>query len=577
PYSGHSANKNEWIEGLVKDYYQIDGVPLDEKNSKWLQDDYVKFIRFGQYQIDKTKQGILAFITNHGYLDNPTFRGMRQHLMKSFKHIFIVNLHGNIKKKEISADGSPDQNVFDIQQGVSILIAVKDVNFDEIFWKTPNIDVTVENGIFYYDLWGSREDKYKLLSELSFNNIQWEKINPVSPFYLFVPQNADLLEEYNQYEKITDIMPVNVLGFQTHRDDFAIDFDRDKLYQRIAQMRDLNISDQEYLDKYNLKESQNWKISKVRKAIQKDPQWEKPIIDCLYRPFDQRSCYFSSLIMDRPRRELINHLMGKDNLCLGLGRQGIAVNDPIWSLISVSTIPVDANIFRRGGINIFPLYIYPNTQDGQANLITEKEANFSPQFLTKITAKLGDKPSPEKIFYYIYAVFHSPEYRYRYAPFLKIDFPRVPLTSNNEKFTQLAQKGEELVNLHLLKKLPNVSMTKNETLTTVDLPLFSGNQQGKIHYQGDGKNEINQITYSNNLQKITINKDCYFTGITEEVWEFKIGGYQVLDKWLKDRKKANLNLLSDDITHYQKIILALQKTIIIMEEIEQIIGEFPMK
>ncbi|HEY9704836.1 MAG TPA: type ISP restriction/modification enzyme, partial [Allocoleopsis sp.] len=449
PYSGHSANKNSWINNFVKDYYTVDGLPLDEKNPKWLQDDYVKFIRFAQLKLDKVEGGILAFITNHGYLDNPTFRGMRQNLMQSFSRIYIINLHGNIKKKEVCPDGSKDENVFDIQQGVSILIAIKDISKENLnfFVKfNPNFQ-TPAQGIYYFDLWGKRTIKYEFLQNNDFHNIEWEKINPVSPFYLFTPQDDILREEYNQYEKITDIMPVNVLGFQTHRDDFAIDFDRDKLYQRIAEMRDLSISDQEYLDKYNLKESQNWKISKVRKAIQNDPQWEKPIIDCLYRPFDLRSCYFSSLIMDRPRRELINHVMGKDNLCLLTSRQQSTIGfRHCWVADKLAESCVISTTSREGN-QVFPLYIYPDTQDGQANLMTEKEANFSPQFLTKITEKLGYTPSPEQIFYYIYAVFHSPNYRERYAPFLKIDFPRVPLTSNNEKFTQLAQKGEELVNL----------------------------------------------------------------------------------------------------------------------------------
>ena len=261
-------------------------------------------------------------------------------------------------------------------------------------------------------------------------------------------------------------------------------------------------------------------------------------------------------------------LLEKIIYVLGLGRQGIAVNDPIWSLISVSTIPIDANIFRRGGINVFPLYIYPNTDNGQNNLINKREANFSPEFITAIEEKIGYIPTPEKIFYYIYAILHSFTYRDRYEEFLKIDFPRIPLTSDKELFNKLATIGEELVNLHLMKKIPDIKLTKNETLATVDLPLFNGKSKDSIHYQGDGENEITKITYNPNLQRILINTNCYFTGIPEEIWEFKIGGYQVLDKWLKDRKKANLSLTSKDITHYQKIILILKETLKIMIEID---------
>jgi predicted helicase len=574
PYAGHSANKNEWISELVKDYYQIDGVPLNEKNSKWLQDDYVKFIRFGQYQIDQTEGGILAFITNYGYLDNPTFRGMRQNLMQSFQRIYIINLHGNVKKKEVAPNGSADENVFDIQQGVSILIGIKDLSKDKFFF---NIDKKQpETGVFYYDLWGNRENKYKLLQELTFKTIEWEKVNPVSPFYLFIPQNADLLEEYNQGWKITDIMPQYSLGCLTKRDKLVIGYNIDEVFAQISQFIDSNKTDEEAVSIFDLQllDNDRWNANSARKSVKKEQIKEYIKLE-LFRPFDFRYIFYHPKFVARLNGRIMQNFV-LPNYGLVLGRQGSATGSPTWDVLFISDSLVDQNIFRRGGGTVFPLYIYPDTQEGQNNLIIERQANFSPEFLTAIAEKLGYTPSSENIFYYIYAVFHSPEYRYRYAPFLKIDFPRVPLISNDEKFTQLAKKGSELVNLHLLKKLPKVNITKNETMATVDLPLFSGEQPGKIHYQGDGENEINQITYSSNQQRITINKDCYFTGISENVWEFQIGGYQVLDKWLKDRKKAKRKLSSEDITHYQKIIVALQETMKIMTEIDQIIGNFPI-
>ncbi len=545
PYAGHSANKNSWINKYVKDYYKVDDGSLNEKNPKWLQDDYVKFIRFGQWKIDKTGQGILAFITNHGYLDNPTFRGMRQSLLKSFSRIYIINLHGNAKKKEISPDGSKDENVFNIQQGVCITIFIKETNNSENMAQ-----------VYYYDVWGKRKDKYDFLQTHDFHNIKWQKVNPVSPFYLLVPQDDNLREEYNNYWKINDIMSVNVLGFQTHRDHFAIDFERNKLYQRIKEMRNNKISDQEFYEKYQVQDNRDWKLNKARQIIKNDQEWENKLIQCLYRPFDWRYCYFSKVAMDYPRRELINNVFKKENLCLGLGRQGIAVNDPIWSLISVSNEPIDANIFRRGGVNVFPLYTYPNTENGQSNLIKEKNANFSPKFLTKIQEKLGYIPTPEKIFYYIYGVLHSPTYRERYAEFLKIDFPRIPLTSNDQLFNNLADKGEELVNLHLMKspKLDNLITT----------------------YQGDPETLINQIKYYAKEEKLTINKNCYIQGISEKVWLFKIGGYQVLDKWLKDRKSDQKLLSTEDLIYYQKIIVVLTEIIKIMTEIDEIIPHFPI-
>ena len=337
--------------------------------------------------------------------------------------------------------------------------------------------------IYHAHLWGSREDKYRYLLENDVNTVEWTEVNPEPPFYLFIPQNTDLFSEYEQYFKITDIMPVNVLGFQTHRDDFSIDFDREELHKRIAEMLDQNISDEKYYQKYNIKDSRDWKLREARQNLQNDSAWEDKLITCLYRPFDWRYCYYSTVAMDYPRRELINHVAGKENLCLGLGRQGIAVNDLMWYLIQVSNKPIDANVFRRGGINVFPLYLYPET-DKPKELQQEKRPNFSPDFLKSLESKLGYIPTPEAIFYYIYAIFHSPTYRQRYGEFLKIDFPRVPLTSNQQLFQDLGEKGQELVELHLMQ-----SPKLNKFITKIG---------------GGGDNAVTEVTYKPTEERVYI-------------------------------------------------------------------------
>jgi len=257
--------------------------------------------------------------------------------------------------------------------------------------------------------------------------------------------------------------------------------------------------------------------------------------------------------MDRPRRELINNVAGKDNLVLNVPR---IVKLENWRHALVSNVPCTAISMDINGSYVFPLYTYPNTENGQSNLIKEKNANFSAEFLTAIQEKLGYLPTPEKIFYYIYGVLHSPTYRERYAEFLKIDFPRIPLTSDDQLFNNLAKKGEDLVNLHLMKspKLDNLITT----------------------YQGDPETLITQIKYNAKEEKLTINKNCYIQGISEEVWLFKIGGYQVLDKWLKDRKSEQKLLSQQDLIYYQKIIVILKETITIMTEIDEIIPHFPI-
>ena len=571
PYSYESINTDPWIVGLVRDYYQVDGKPLGERNPKGLLDDYVKFIRFAQHRVSETGYGIVALITNHGYLDNPTFRGMRQNLMQTFDEIYVLDLHGNSKKKEVCPDGSQDKNVFDIQQGVAISIFIK---YEHSQQKLASV--------YHADLWGMREvyenkelvgGKYHWLAENDISSTDWKIVKPEAKFYLFNPQNTSLSSEYEQGWKVIDIMLVNAAGIKTHRDHFAIDFEEESITQKFRELRETNLSNEDYSNKYNIHDHQDWRLDKVRQLIRLDNQWEDKIISCLYRPFDWRYCYYSDLIMDRPRRELLDHVFRKDNLCLGLGRQGIAVNDPIWSLVSVANQPIDTNIFRRGGVNIFPLYLYPTDTPTlfdsiPTNTPRGRKPNLSPEFIIEFSQKLdlefmfdgkSDKNKtfrPEDIFNYIYAIFHSPIYRQRYAEFLKIDFPRVPLTANSALFWELVIKGNKLVKYHLMKE------TGTE-ISTYPIP---------------GSDIVEQVKYNENHQQIWINSEQYFDQVPQQIWNFYIGGYQVCQKWLKDRKGRQLNF--DDISHYQNIISIISETIKIMEDIDQIIekyGGFPLE
>jgi len=571
PYSYESINTDPWIVGLVRDYYQVDGKPLGERNPKGLLDDYVKFIRFAQHRVSETGYGIVALITNHGYLDNPTFRGMRQNLMQTFDEIYVLDLHGNSKKKEVCPDGSQDKNVFDIQQGVAISIFIK---YEHSQQKLASV--------YHADLWGMREvyenkelvgGKYHWLAENDISSTDWKIVKPEAKFYLFNPQNTSLSSEYEQGWKVIDIMLVNAAGIKTHRDHFAIDFEEESITQKFRELRETNLSNEDYSNKYNIHDHQDWRLDKVRQLIRLDNQWEDKIISCLYRPFDWRYCYYSDLIMDRPRRELLDHVFRKDNLCLGLGRQGIAVNDPIWSLVSVANQPIDTNIFRRGGVNIFPLYLYPTDTPTlfdsiPTNTPRGRKPNLSPEFIIEFSQKLdlefmfdgkSDKNKtfrPEDIFNYIYAIFHSPIYRQRYAEFLKIDFPRVPLTANSALFWELVIKGDKLVKYHLMKE------TGTE-ISTYPIP---------------GSDIVEQVKYNENHQQIWINSEQYFDQVPQQIWNFYIGGYQVCQKWLKDRKGRQLNF--DDISHYQNIISIISETVKIMEDVDQIIekyGGFPLE
>ena len=553
PYSYDSLNKGEWISQLIRDYYQVDGKPLKERNPKGLQDDYIKFIRFAQWRIEQTGYGILGFITNHGYLDNPTFRGMRQHLLTSFDEIYVLDLHGNAKKKEKALDGGVDKNVFDIQQGVAISLLVK----HRLRYNKPA-------KVFHADLWGVRDGKYHWLEEQDVAKTQWTKLKPQSPFYLFIPQNTELLEEYEKGWKITEAMLVSSTGIKTHRDHFVIDFEEEKLKQRINDFVNLNFTDTEIAETYKLKDTRDWKLSQRRKSLASNSQWQQYFTRCLYRPFDYRAYYHHKDVIELPRKEVMQHMLAGENLALSTTRS-IEIGRG-WEHIFCSNSLIQHHTVSLKEVNyLFHLYLYPTEKDeflnGNGKPKPKRKPNFALNFIKGIEARLklqfiddgtGDLKTtigPEDIFHYMYAVFHSPTYRQRYAEFLKIDFPRLPLTRDKNLFQQLANLGTRLVTIHLME---------------ANIDTDSG-------YPIEGDNVVAKITYKND--KVYINKTQYFDNVTDAVWRFHIGGYQVCHKWLKDRKGRKLSY--DDCNHYLYILAALEQTIELMTKIDETIPEFP--
>lgn len=332
PYLGESKNKGKWILKLMEDYKKEPGgkIKLKEKNSKWLNADEIKFIRFAQNLIEKNGSGIMAFINPHGYLDNPTFRGMRWNLLKTYDKIYTIDLHGNSKKKETSPDGSIDVNVFDIEQGVSI----------NVFIKTGNKKPSELGKVFHFDLFGKREIKYEYLFKKSLSDIQFKNFTPSGSNFIFKKTDSSAFKKYNEGINPLNLFQINVMGFQTHRDDFSIAFDDKEIIKRAEDLRNENIANEEIYKKYEISDNRDWNLSKSRSDIQKDMNWQDKIINCGYRPFDNRPCYFSYVMMDYPRKELIQNVLGKENLIIGIGRQGLAVGDIEWCLTTVSKNPV---------------------------------------------------------------------------------------------------------------------------------------------------------------------------------------------------------------------------------------------
>lgn len=544
PYSGISANNGEWIEKLLKEdidgiqsYYKVDGQPLNEKNPKWLQDDYVKFIRFAQWKINKNGEGVLGFITNHSYLDNPTFRGMRQSLMKTFDEIYVLDLHGNSLKKEKAPDGSKDENVFDIRQGVAIAFFIKKKG-------------AKERGVYHSEIWGLREQKYEYLSNNDFATTQWKKLEPKPEFYMFVPRNEELLNDYNTFPKITDIFPVNSVGIVTARDEFVIDRDKKVLENRILSFKNSKLTDDELHEHFKISKKKGWSIRKAWSSLQSIPDTDivQYILPVLYRPFDIQWVFYHEDLVERSRKEVMHNML-QENLGLLIKRQNKRTP---FSYAFVSDLIVESCVFESAFANntICPLYLYPSSDkkdlfdEGASQ--TEKVPNIKPGIFDILTKNFQKTPIPEEIFYYIYAVLYSNIYRTKYAEFLKIDFPRIPFTSNYDVFTKMALLGKRLVDLHLLKS------------QELNPPIAK--------FQGVGNSEVVKVNFVENENRVYINATQYFEGITKEIFEYQIGGYQVMSKWLKDRKGRFLTL--DETITYCKIATTLSKTIEIQKEID---------
>ena len=556
PYSVSSANKGQYIEKLMESYKEA---VRDERNIQPLSDDYIKFIRFAHDRIERTGYGIIGMITNHAYLSGLIHQGMREELMKSFSEIYILNLHGSTILGERAPDDGKDENVFDITPGVAIALFVKKKGVDRL------------GQVKYADLWGLREGKYAYLAEKDVKSTEWQELDPVAPYFFFVPKDFNLLGEYEEGWTVPDIFEANSSGVKTHRDHFVLDFDEVALRERISAFRSAALSDEQVRERFRLG---LWDVMQAREKVRSDSRWEERLIPCLYRPFDSRWIFYSDDVIDRSRRKVMRHML-HENLAL-LTMRRIREDEYRHFLVAKEPVNKDA-VSARDNCNVFPLYLYPDDEKAQKKLEPEegRRPNLNPEFIKAMEVKLGlrfvpdgrgdlkETFGPEDVFYYAYAIFHSPTYRTRYEEFLKIDFPRLPLTSDRGLFTALVEKGAELVALHLME-----SPTLETPITRY--PVRGSDFVEKVRYVEPHKEEGEEIP-----GRVYINKEQYFEGIVPEVWNFHIGGYQVLNKWLKDRRGRKLSI--DDSEHYQKIVVALKETMRLMEEIDGLIPSWPLK
>lgn len=576
PYLGKSKNKGQFIMDLMESFKkEADGSKLKERNSKWINNDYMKFIRLGSHYIEKNGSGVLAYITSNSYIDSPTFRGARHYLAKLFNHIYIIDLHGSADKKEKAPDGSPDANVFDIKESVAILIGVKTSKSDSIAQ------------LHHIDLQGNRKLKYDFLSTESLASINWHTIQPNKFPYNFYPETNENYEVYDGYLKINEILPTNSVGIVTARDELTIQDSFDEVLKTVKEFTTLEA--EKAREKFNIvKDVRDWKIELAQQDVLKTGTSTNNIRKISYRPFDSKFTYFTGKSKGfhcMPRGEVMKHMLSRNHSIVTVRQVAEGVFNHAFS--GTDLVDFRCTLSNKGGAYAFPLYLYPDEKSQkeavQGDLLAPSTAlhavplprvagedletvhpsgrrpNLNLEIVAQIAQKLGmsfvqdhevvqpdNSFNPLDLLDYIYAVLHSPTYREKFKEFLKIDFPRIPYPENAEIFWQLVELGRQIRQFHLLEH-PALS----KFITT---------------FPQSGDCVVEKPIYENG--NVRINANQYFGNVPQIAWDFYIGGYQPAQKWLKDRKGRKLSF--DDIRHYQKIIIALVNTDSLMKEIDEV-------
>jgi hypothetical protein len=541
PYSGISCNVGKWITGLIEEYKYVDGKHFGEKKH-WLQDDYVKFLRFAQWKVEQAGRGIVGMITNHGYLDNPGFRGMRRSLMRTFDDIYVLDLHGNALKRETCPDGTPDHNVFDIRQGVAIALFAK-------FGRKRSEPAEVHHA----ELWGTRDHKFRWLQQHDRTCTSWRELRPSSPSYLFVRRDERRQAAFQRLPSLPTVFPLHSVGIVSARDELTIRWSQDDAWRTVTVFSRMDLE----LARKGFKlgrDARDWKVVLAQKDLLDSGPHRQNVVPILYRPFDVRHTYYTGRsrgFIGQPQKKVMSQLL-QDNLALMSPRRVEHVGP--WQHAFVSGLIADHVAVSLKTIDyVFPLYLYP---DGERDLFTAMEAsertpNLNPKLLDALKAAYCRRPTPEQVFHYVYALLYTPTYREKYAEFLRTDFPRVPFTKDADLFATMARLGRRLTELHLLRS------------TELDQPSARSGGQGDGRV---GKGKMAGLRYDPAEQRVYINKSQHFAPVPQAVWDYRVGGYQVCEKWLKDRKDRVLG--SEEVRTYCRIVTALGLTIRIQEELD---------
>jgi predicted helicase len=599
PYKGHSANPSKYKIGklkgkltpageLIQHYFKVDGQPLGEKNPKWVNNDYVKFLAFAEKLIKDSGVGAIGYITSNSWLDSPTFRGVRASLLKSFPKLWLVDCHGNSQKKERAEDGGPDDNVFEIEEGTNVSIGLLTANGASVFSKDLRGPLDGPHGKFTWF------ESSPLKSAVS------ASLKPTAPVYLLFQFKTENGSEVAGWETAEKIMTRFTLGYQSHRDEFATDLSRSELKARLVDMADAKITDENFNSKYSNFYPKTWKFSKARAGYNFEDNEIKPI---QISPFDDRYCSISKKVGDRPRTLFIDHVYDRDNLLIFLNRQTKA---KYWHHTFATKEAASAVVLEiKDGATAFPLWLSPT--------LTEPRPlpNIAPAFANRVAALTdlryddgSDAPAqaalagvivpkpeqvamfgerrergdggatsfgPRDLFDWIYAVLHSPAYRARYADYLKSDFARIPLPKDKELFQALIPLGTRLVALHLLDIKAALDLADPKSVR------LAGTGEARVTFKSS---EFEKSAWDGGRMYIAADKSRWFETVPERVANFHIGGYRPARKWLKDRtasggkRPSRGRILSEaDILHYRRMIVAMDQTIDLMAQIDTVIEE----
>jgi hypothetical protein len=542
PYSGTSYNVYDKV-----DDYRVPG----ERARNWLQDDYIKFIRWAEWKVAEAKQagyqhGIIGFITSHVYLSGLVHRGMRAHLLDRFSRIYILNLHGNSRIREPLPPGvSKDENVFDIQQGVAIGLFVREAGYEG------------QPQVFYADLWGERGDmdregtKYHYLATHDVTTTEWTRLQPEEPFYFFIQRDLpDLVDEYRVWPSIRELLPLSKIGMQTYRDRLVYAFSKQELIDKLTGFADPR-KVARVAEQFGLKDTRDWNLDETHSKLHQTGIDPSLAIRAFYRPFDWRWMYYSDVVVQYPRRVVMDNFL-RPNIALLAFRQ---TRRPTRKRAFVANRVVDGNSLssESGCLYVFPLYLHADRPgaNGQIALgMSGREPNLDAQLLSGLASQYEVEVTPEQVFFYIYGVLSAPGYQEEFEALLKVDFPHVPFTADYDAFCQMVEQGDRLATLHLLE----ASDLRGMGNLTVGYPI-----------PGDDQVEPGYPQYNPTEGRVHINPTQYFEGVTQAMWDYKVGSYNPLEKWLKDRR--NRALTADERHHYETFATAIGKA---LEEVPQV-------